>query len=154
VRCHSVNASLHDGIEQITDCVLHFDGVTQRLITVDGVAVCSAVFCSRDVTCLFELRYDPLHRAFGDANAEGDLAQADTWTLGQTDKHMRVVAQEGPALHWLRHSEWPTFGARMCVLRSTSPHVCDSSTKASAFDASSLDRSSFPLDGSTREIIQ
>ncbi len=77
--------SIRNRIELLAHGVVHLDDVTERLVAVNGVAVCATVFRSGDVARLFELGNDSLNRAFGNANAERDLTQPYARTPGQTD---------------------------------------------------------------------
>jgi hypothetical protein len=76
--------------------VLVFDGVSERKVRVDLVAVPPPDPVAGDISGIDEISDDALRGSFRDANPLGQVASSDLGVLGDADEHMRVVAQERP----------------------------------------------------------
>jgi len=64
--------------------------------SVNAITIASPVALPFNVAALLEIRDDPLHRAFGDADPLGHLADPDIRVAGQDQKHVGMVAQKRP----------------------------------------------------------
>ena len=72
--------------------------VAHREVASDRVGVAPAYPGAVDVAGFDEVSEDPLSGALRDPHPVGHVAQADVWILGETEKHLRVVGDEGPRL--------------------------------------------------------
>ena len=91
-----VRFGLGDETEQLADGSLLDQGFGQGLIALDSVAVASAVLGLEHVAGLHQVGDDAECGSLGDAEGDGDLAQADAGVAGDAQQRLRVVGQEAP----------------------------------------------------------
>ena len=89
-------ASGADGVEQVTDACVAFDGVAEPACGVDLVGVASADAMAGEHAGLFEVLHDLLHGAFGDADLLGDVPEPGIGITRQADEDVGVVGEVGP----------------------------------------------------------
>jgi len=72
------------------------DGVPQRKLAVDLVAVAPANPLTLDVVAGLKVGDDPLHRTLRDADLHRDIPQTDLGLASDEQQHVRMVAEERP----------------------------------------------------------
>jgi hypothetical protein len=85
-----------DGVEELTDRLVHLERVTQSAASHDPVAVSAADSLASEVSLGFEVRDDARDRPFGDADPVGDVTLTSLRILGEAHQDVRVIRQECP----------------------------------------------------------
>lgn len=70
--------------------------MAQWCVTMDRIAVASALADAGGVALCHKIGHDRLHRSFGDADSYGDVAAANIRLLGETHQHVGMVGKERP----------------------------------------------------------
>jgi hypothetical protein len=83
--------------EQIAHLSPLDEGMTQRKLRHDLVAIPSALSLAQHVALVDELGEDPVGGAFGDPDRGGDVAQADARIMGHAGEDMGVIGQKVPS---------------------------------------------------------
>ena len=83
--------------EQIAHLMLLGQGVGQRQLGLDLVAVPSALPLAHHVALVHQLGDDPVGGALGDPDGGGDVPQPDAGVTSNADQDVRVVGQKVPA---------------------------------------------------------
>jgi len=76
--------------------------VSEVLSGVDCIVVSPSAPLATDVASPFEVSDDHLHRALGNTNRRGDVAQSYIGVAGDDEKHPTMVGEEGPLLSHTR----------------------------------------------------
>jgi hypothetical protein len=93
----SLSALADQHLKQIADLTLLGQGVPQRQLCLDLVAVPSALALAHHVSLVDQLGDDPVGGALGDPDGGGDLAQPDARVTSNADQDVRVIGQKVPA---------------------------------------------------------
>lgn len=83
--------------EELTDLMVLFGRVAERLFGVDAVVVAAAFAARLDVAGFHEVSDDALGGPFGDTHAFCDVADAQVGFSGNGEQDVCVVGEEGPA---------------------------------------------------------
>jgi hypothetical protein len=75
------------------------DGLGQRAVSLDLVAITAAVFMFDDVSGRSQVRDDAVRAALGDAQNGRDVPQSRVWILRDAQQDAGVIRQETPSLH-------------------------------------------------------
>jgi hypothetical protein len=84
-------------LQQITHLMLLGQGVAERQLGLDLVAVPSALSLTHHVALVDQLGDDAVGGALGDPDGGGDVAQPNAGVTSNADQDVRVVGQEVPA---------------------------------------------------------
>jgi hypothetical protein len=87
----------HEHPQQVADRPLLDEGVAERTLAHDLVAVPPAVSLAQHVALVDELGEDPVGGPLGDADRGGDVAKADPGIIGDAGEDVGVVCQKVPA---------------------------------------------------------
>jgi hypothetical protein len=82
--------------EELADLMLALEGMSERELAMHLVLVSPADSRSADVAGVDEIAHDRLCRAQSDADALGDVANADPRILRHADEHVSVIREERP----------------------------------------------------------
>jgi hypothetical protein len=95
-------------LEQGAHAAMSLQGVPQRSIEVQTVAIAPADAVTAKDSGRLEVPYDLLHGPLSDAHVTRHVAQAGIRVPRQADEHVRVITQEGPLAggwRWQVHAE-------------------------------------------------
>jgi uncharacterized membrane protein YbhN (UPF0104 family) len=101
--------------DQLADAPVAGEGVGDRQVRADRVAVASADPLAGHVACVGELSDDAVRGPLGDPDRVADLAQTDAGVLRDADEHLSVVGEERPGTR-VRHGR-----RRIVISRHRSP---------------------------------
>ena len=71
--------------------------MAQRQLSVHRVAVVPSIAGAAEISGLFQLSDDVLHRPLGDPNLHGHVSHPGGRVLCNAEKHVGVVGEEGPS---------------------------------------------------------
>ena len=80
--------------DQVADCAVAVLWVSKRQLVVDFVVAPASAASFRQVAGLLELVDDLRGGAFGDADGDGDVPEADVGIVGDAGEHVSVVRDE------------------------------------------------------------
>ena len=91
-----MRGSRFEKIEERTDAIFGLSGMPHCSFSVDEVVVAPADPTPDDDFCVDEVGDDSLCGPLGDPDPFGDVPEPDIDVLGDAQKNLRVVRQEGP----------------------------------------------------------
>jgi len=107
-----------DQPDEFTNRLVGFQRVPQALIKIQFVRIPSPFFFDGYDTCCDKSGHNSLHSTFCDTNLNGDFPRRWLWCVREADKHVRVIAEEGPA-----------FRFRFSTAHSACLAICIATTK-------------------------
>jgi hypothetical protein len=80
--------------------VVAFQGMPQRKLWVELIAVAPSIASTREITICDEFGDDALGGALGDAHLHCDIAHPNPGVLGNAEQNVCVISEKGPVGHF------------------------------------------------------
>jgi len=89
-----------DQLDEFTNRLVGFQRVPQALIKIQFVRIPSPLFSDCYDTCRYQPCHDSLHGTFSDTNLNSNFPRRWLRCVRETDEHMRVITEKGPAFYF------------------------------------------------------